>query len=173
MLRAHFYKHCLCPAVEKGQSTVGAGIRVIFISSCPSAQKPGRSLSAAEEDPGGSGRRKVCVLVGGAQLQCLDNTTIKQQGSGNNLAFWDTWDRDQKSKKRSTQPFFWMLSPRAARTLRHSTFLDGNKLVRGRRLPPVLLLYLVLQASSHEAWHAHTVEHTDCFCNLGVFYLIL
>jgi len=38
----------------KGQLTAGAGVRVNFISSCPSALQQGRSLSAAAEGPGGS-----------------------------------------------------------------------------------------------------------------------
>ena len=54
----------------KGQHTAGTGVRVVIISSCPSAREQERSLSLEVEDPGGIWEVEG---VGGVQLQCLDN----------------------------------------------------------------------------------------------------
>lgn len=99
--------NAVCAQRWKGQSTAGAGVRVILTSSCPSAQEWGRSLSAAAEDPGGSRRRKVGVLVGGAQLQCWDSTTSCWSNSRAQAIFpFETFEIETRShKKGARSPF--------------------------------------------------------------------
>lgn len=115
--------------LRKEQSTAGAAVRVIFISSCPSAQEQGEKPLCSGR---GSRRWKVRVLVREAQLSCLHNTPSWSNGRAQAIIFpFETREIETRSQKKGTHiPFSKRCIPGEREAYTILLFLISKKLVR-------------------------------------------